>query len=75
VRHPLYFWSLVLIWLTPQMTANRLALFAVFSVYLYAGSFFEERRLVAEFGDDYREYQRRVPRMVPWRGPVAYPSR
>jgi protein-S-isoprenylcysteine O-methyltransferase Ste14 len=32
VRHPLYFWSLVLIWLTPQMTANRLALFAVFSV-------------------------------------------
>jgi protein-S-isoprenylcysteine O-methyltransferase Ste14 len=71
MRHPLYFWGLVFIWLTPQMTVNRLALFAVFSVYLYVGTFFEERRLVTEFGDDYRKYQRQVPRLVPWRGPVA----
>jgi len=76
VRHPLYFWGLVFIWLMPQMTVNRLALFAVFSVYLYVGTFFEERRLVEEFGDDYRAYQRRVPRLIPapwalrWRGPV-----
>jgi protein-S-isoprenylcysteine O-methyltransferase Ste14 len=70
VRHPLYFWGLVLIWLTPQITVNRLALFAALSIYLYVGTFFEERRLVAEFGDDYREYQRQVPRLIPWRGPV-----
>jgi protein-S-isoprenylcysteine O-methyltransferase Ste14 len=70
VRHPLYFWGLVLIWLTPQMTVNRLALFGALSVYLYVGTFFEERRLVAEFGDDYRAYQRQVPRLIPWRGPV-----
>ena len=74
VRHPLYFWGLVLIWLTPQMTVNRLALFASFSVYLYVGTFFEERRLVAEFGDDYRAYQRQVPRMIPWRGPRWQPQ-
>jgi protein-S-isoprenylcysteine O-methyltransferase Ste14 len=70
VRHPLYFWGLVFIWLTPQMTVNRLALVVGFSVYLYIGTFFEERRLVEEFGDDYREYQRQVPRLIPWRGPV-----
>jgi protein-S-isoprenylcysteine O-methyltransferase Ste14 len=70
VRNPLYFWGLVFIWLTPQMTLNRLALFAALSVYLYVGTFFEERRLVAEFGDAYRAYQRRVPRLIPWRGPV-----
>ena len=69
VRHPLYFLGLVLIWLTPQMTVNRLALFGVFSIYLYVGTFFEERRLVAEFGDRYRDYQRQVPRLIPWRGP------
>jgi protein-S-isoprenylcysteine O-methyltransferase Ste14 len=69
VRHPLYFWGLVLIWLTPQMTVNRVALFGALSVYLYVGTFFEERRLVAEFGDDYRAYQRQVPRLIPWRGP------
>lgn len=65
VRHPLYFWGLVFIWLTPQMTVNRLALFATLSVYLYVGTFFEERRLVAEFGDAYRAYQRQVPRLIP----------
>jgi protein-S-isoprenylcysteine O-methyltransferase Ste14 len=70
VRHPLYFWGLVLIWLTPQMTVNRVALFGALSVYLYVGTFFEERRLVAEFGDDYRAYQRQVPRLIPWRGPA-----
>jgi protein-S-isoprenylcysteine O-methyltransferase Ste14 len=70
VRHPLYFWGLALIWLTPQMTVNRLTLFGALSVYLYVGTFFEERRLVAEFGDDYRAYQRQVPRLIPWRGPV-----
>jgi protein-S-isoprenylcysteine O-methyltransferase Ste14 len=70
VRHPLYLWGLVFIWLTPQMTVNRLALVVGFSVYLYIGTFFEERRLVEEFGDDYREYQRQVPRLIPWRGPV-----
>jgi protein-S-isoprenylcysteine O-methyltransferase Ste14 len=70
VRHPLYFLGLVLIWLTPQMTVNLLTLFAVFSLYLYVGTFFEERRLIGEFGDDYRAYQRRVPRLLPWRGPT-----
>jgi protein-S-isoprenylcysteine O-methyltransferase Ste14 len=46
----------------------------VLSVYLYVGTFFEERRLVREFGDDYRAYQRQVPRLIPWRGPVGQPS-
>ena len=69
VRHPLYFWGLVFIWLTPQMTVNRLTLFVVLSIYLYVGTFFEERRLVREYGDGYREYQRQVPRLIPWRGP------
>jgi protein-S-isoprenylcysteine O-methyltransferase Ste14 len=73
VRHPLYFWGLVFMWLTPAMTLNRLALFAALSAYLYVGTFFEERRLVAEFGDAYRAYQRRVPRLIPWRGPLRQP--
>jgi protein-S-isoprenylcysteine O-methyltransferase Ste14 len=72
VRHPLYFLGLVLIWLTPQMTINRLVLFAALSLYLYVGTFFEEGRLVAEFGDSYRAYQSQVPRLIPWRGPVDH---
>mgnify|MGYP005843633251 CR=1 FL=1 len=70
VRHPLYFLGLVFMWASPRMSVNTAALFAVFSLYLYVGSIFEERRLVADYGAAYRHYQRQVPRLLPWRGPV-----
>jgi protein-S-isoprenylcysteine O-methyltransferase Ste14 len=47
------------------MTTTLLALYAAFSLYLYVGSLFEERRLLAEFGQAYEDYQRRVPRLMP----------
>lgn len=68
VRHPLYFFSLLFLWLTPAMSVNLLATYLLFTLYFYLGSIFEERRLVAEFGEPYREYQRIVPRLVPWPG-------
>jgi protein-S-isoprenylcysteine O-methyltransferase Ste14 len=65
VRHPSYFFSLLVIWFTPLMTANLLALYALFTLYFYVGSLHEESRLVAEFGEAYKEYQRHVPRLIP----------
>jgi methanethiol S-methyltransferase len=65
VRHPLYTVGLVFLWLSPVMTTTLLALYAGLSVYLYIGSLFEERRLQAEFGPAYAEYQKRVPRLFP----------
>ena len=66
VRHPLYSFSLVVLWLTPIMTLNILTFNIGATVYFYIGSIFEERKLVAEFGDEYREHQRKVPRLIPW---------
>jgi protein-S-isoprenylcysteine O-methyltransferase Ste14 len=65
VRHPSYFFSLIVIWLTPLMTVNLLALYALFTLYFYVGSVHEESRLMAEFGAAYEEYQRHVPRIIP----------
>jgi protein-S-isoprenylcysteine O-methyltransferase Ste14 len=65
VRHPSYFFSLVVIWLTPAMTVNLLAPYALFTLYFYIGSVHEESRLVAEFGAAYEEYRRHVPRLIP----------
>lgn len=65
VRHPLYFFSLLLLWLTPIMTLNLLVTYLLLSLYFYLGTFYEERRLLAEFGPAYGDYQQRVPRLLP----------
>jgi protein-S-isoprenylcysteine O-methyltransferase Ste14 len=65
VRHPGYFFSLLVIWLTPVMTLNLLMLYVLFTLYFYVGSIHEESRMVAEFGAAYKEYQQRVPRLIP----------
>lgn len=68
VRHPMYLFSILLIWLTPAMTLNLLVLYALFTLYMYVGSFHEEQRLRETFGAAYGHYQRHVPRLIPWRG-------
>jgi protein-S-isoprenylcysteine O-methyltransferase Ste14 len=65
MRHPLYTGGLLLIWFVPQMTTGLLAFNLAASLYLYIGSFFEERRLIAAFGEAYRRYQVRVGRFFP----------
>lgn len=65
VRHPIYTFALLMMWLSPLMTVNWFTVYCIFSVYMYAATFHEEYRLVQEFGDTYRSYQRRVGRLFP----------
>lgn len=65
VRHPLYFFSLLFIWLSPTMSLNQFIGYVLFSSYFYIGSIYEERKLVAEFGQVYLTYQQHVPRLIP----------
>jgi protein-S-isoprenylcysteine O-methyltransferase Ste14 len=65
VRHPLYTCGLVILWLTPVMTCNLLALAAGLTGYILIGIPFEERKLLAEFGEAYAEYRKRTPALVP----------
>ena len=69
VRHPLYFFVLVLMWSCPVVTADRLLFNSLWTVWIFVGAALEEKDLVADIGDDYREYQRKVPMLVPWRAP------
>jgi len=71
VRHPLYFCMLVLIWSVPSVTSDRLLFNVLWTVWIVIGSYLEERDAVAEFGERYRDYQRTVPMLLPWRGPVG----
>jgi protein-S-isoprenylcysteine O-methyltransferase Ste14 len=47
------------------MTINLLVIYLLAIIYLYMGSLHWERRLVSQFGDEYREYQKRVNRIIP----------
>ncbi len=69
VRHPLYFFSLLLIWSCPDLTVDRLLFNVLWTTWIYVGTVLEERDLVTAFGDEYQRYQRRVPMLIPWKGP------
>lgn len=70
VRHPLYALFIVFAWTSPELSADRLLFNALFTVWLVVGTVLEERDLVAQLGEPYRDYQRRVPMLVPWRVPA-----
>jgi protein-S-isoprenylcysteine O-methyltransferase Ste14 len=65
IRHPLYVDAFVLLWLIPDMTVNRLALCIVLTLYLVIGAYFEERKLLRDYGPAYAEYKARVPMFIP----------
>lgn len=70
VRHPFYACVIVLLWCAPVLTADRLLLNVLWTAWIIAATFLEERDLISDFGDTYRDYRRRVPMFVPWRGRV-----
>ena len=65
VRHPLYTAGLALIWLSPLMTLNLLALNLAFTAYIIVGARYEERKLRREFGQPYADYCARTPMLIP----------
>ena len=68
VRHPWYFFSLVIIW-TRNMDPAFLVSSSMITLYFWLGSQLEENKLLACHGAVYARYRERVPALfpLPWR--------
>ena len=67
VRHPLYFGGIILIvgllLISPTIKLGITSLLAI--AYLYIGTLWEEKKLIAEFGSAYIDYQKEVSMLLP----------
>jgi protein-S-isoprenylcysteine O-methyltransferase Ste14 len=72
IRHPVYLSFLGLVWFTPRMSLDHAALTAIWTAYIFYGSFLKDRRLQRCLGKPYQEYASRVPGypLVPF-GPLS----
>jgi len=74
VRHPLYLFSLMVVWPVTTMTWGYLGLSVGMTLYFIVGSLYEERRLLAAYGDTYAHYRARVPWLLPYPRRKAAPE-
>jgi len=66
IRHPWYLGGILIVW-AQDMSVSTILINMVIGVYFMIGAVLEERKLVIEFGEKYREYQQSVSMLFPWR--------
>ena len=71
VRHPWYLAAILLFWSCVDFTSDRLLFNVLWTGWVYLGTRLEETDLLHDFGEVYKEYQRRVPMLIPWHRPAA----
>jgi len=65
MRHPLYFFSIMFLLFRPVMDIFYLTCLICIIIYFYIGSYYEEKRLIEKFGEEYIKYKKEVPVIFP----------
>ena len=66
IRHPWYTAGILILW-ARDISLSTLLNNIVLSAYFVIGTILEERKLLLEFGDKYREYQKSVSMFLPYK--------
>jgi protein-S-isoprenylcysteine O-methyltransferase Ste14 len=65
-RHPLYLFSLLVVWFVPVMSSSWLSFSIGVSLYFFIGSYFEEKKMIRQYGEAYINYRKSVPWLIPF---------
>ncbi len=65
-RHPWYLATIMLLW-ARGLDVSTLITNIILTLYLIVGTALEERKLLIEYGDDYRRYQQKVSMLIPFK--------
>lgn len=65
-RHPWYLATILFIW-ARGLDASVLITNIILTIYLVVGTILEERKLLIDFGEDYRRYQKKVSMLIPFK--------
>lgn len=66
VRHPLYLGFIIAFWATPLMTVGHLLFSTIMTLYIFIGIYHEEKDLIKMYGNDYLQYRKKTPKIVPF---------
>lgn len=72
IRHPWYLAAILIVWAgSGEVYVSTLIVNSILTGYIVSGTVLEERKLIAEYGDKYLDYKKRVSMLLPIKWIIA----